>query len=251
MRVLSLGWGVQSFTLAVMAALGDIEPVDAAIHADTTHESSLTYDFAGRWTVYLEERGVKVATVKPKRADPTDNGYGQEDPPYYTLNNSGRAGQGKRQCTTQWKITPIRRWLQANRNGEQVTQLIGISTDEWHRMKDSGVKYITNSWPLIEKRMSRKDCEKYLSDHGIEIPHKSACYFCPYHSSSEWRLIKENAPDWNKAVSVDRAIRGIRKNYNLFVHPARKPLEDIDFRTLQEKGQTELWDAECSGMCGI
>ena len=32
MRVISLGWGVQSFTLAAMAALGDIPPVDAAIH---------------------------------------------------------------------------------------------------------------------------------------------------------------------------------------------------------------------------
>lgn len=42
-RAISLGWGWQSYCLAVMAALGDIEPVDAAIHADTTHERSATY----------------------------------------------------------------------------------------------------------------------------------------------------------------------------------------------------------------
>ena len=41
MRVISLGWGVQSFTLAAMVALGELEPIDAAIHADTTHDSVL------------------------------------------------------------------------------------------------------------------------------------------------------------------------------------------------------------------
>lgn len=38
MRIISLGWGVQSFTLAAMAALDEIEPVDFAVHADTTEE---------------------------------------------------------------------------------------------------------------------------------------------------------------------------------------------------------------------
>jgi hypothetical protein len=31
---ISLGWGVQSFTLAAMVALGELPPVDVAIHAD-------------------------------------------------------------------------------------------------------------------------------------------------------------------------------------------------------------------------
>ena len=33
MKIISLGWGVQSFTLAAMVALGELEPVDFAIHA--------------------------------------------------------------------------------------------------------------------------------------------------------------------------------------------------------------------------
>lgn len=36
LRVISLGWGVQSWSLAAMAALGEIPRVDYAIHADTT-----------------------------------------------------------------------------------------------------------------------------------------------------------------------------------------------------------------------
>ena len=60
---LSLGWGVQSWTLAAMVALGELPPVDLAIHADTTHEAAGTYAHAAKWTPWLEERGVKVVTV--------------------------------------------------------------------------------------------------------------------------------------------------------------------------------------------
>jgi 3'-phosphoadenosine 5'-phosphosulfate sulfotransferase (PAPS reductase)/FAD synthetase len=63
MKILSLGWGVQSFTLAAMVALGELEPIDYAIHADTTHESALTYEFADRWREWLEDRGVLVVVV--------------------------------------------------------------------------------------------------------------------------------------------------------------------------------------------
>lgn len=64
MRVISLGWGVQSFALAAMSALDELPPIDAAIHADTTHERTETYKFAAKWTPWLEERGVRVVTVK-------------------------------------------------------------------------------------------------------------------------------------------------------------------------------------------
>ena len=36
---LSLGWGVQSWTIAAMAALEELPPIDLAIHADTGHEA--------------------------------------------------------------------------------------------------------------------------------------------------------------------------------------------------------------------
>lgn len=258
MKIISLGWGVQSFTLAAMVALGDLEPVDFAIHADTTHESELTYQFAARWAGWLEERGVKVVTVHHSHNSPVDNGYGIQDVPYFTVDAHGNAGQGKRQCTTQWKINPMRSYISqytlrnfGRKTPGIIEQWIGISLDELQRMKDSDVKYITNRWPLIEKRMTRKDCESWLKDHGIEIPPKSACTFCPFHSSAEWRRIKANALDWLEAVSVDRAIRKARPPYDLFVHPARKPLESIDFRTAEEKGQLSLWDQECSGICGV
>lgn len=253
MRVISLGWGVQSFTLAAMSALGELEPVDAAIHADTTHESKLTYEFAARWTPWLEERGIQIATVKPdsKRQSGSIDDFGGVLIPAYTFKANDNIAILSRQCTDNWKRAPIRRWLQAHRNGQPVEQWLGISTDEALRMKPSQVKYITHRWPLIEKCMSRKDCERWLVDCGLEVPPKSACTFCPYHNTAEWRRIKATPEDWQEAVEVDKAIRKARPPYDLFVHPARKPLEEVDLRTEEERGQLRLWDEECSGLCGV
>ena len=242
-----------------MSALGELEPVDFAIHGNTTHESQLTYAFARRWEPKLNQLGVKVVTVKPDRADPLDNGYGHQDAPFFTKDTTNNEkGQGKRQCTTQWKIIPMRRYLSAELKRRNLTktpgvieQWIGISLDEYQRMHDSDVKYITHRWPLIEKHMTRKDCEMWLLAHNLEVPSRSACTFCPFHNTSEWRRIKRNKADWREAVTVDTAIRKARPPYDLFVHPSRKPLIEVDFRTEQEKGQLSLWDNECAGICGV
>ncbi len=250
MIVLSLGWGVQSWTLAAMSALGEIEKVDVAIHADTLHESSLTYDFAKRWTGWLEERGVKVVTVSTDFQDGTADKWGGVFIPAFTYSKKGN-GMLRRQCTQRWKIAPIKRWLQANRNKEPIEQWIGISTDEALRMKPSSVKYITHRWPLIERCMSRTDCKKWLTDHDLLIAPRSSCTFCPYHSTKEWRLRKSIGKDWKEAVAIDKSIRDIRPPFPLFVHPARIPLDEVDLRTQEEKGQLRLWDEECAGVCGV
>jgi hypothetical protein len=264
---ISLGWGVQSFALAAMVALGDLPMVDAVIHSDTTHEGEGTYAFARKYTPWLEERGVKVVTVsQPEQAakvttDKTDipafsavvdlpNGKQEVTIPAHT--STERGGMLRRQCTQRWKIAPIRRWLQANRNGLQVETWLGISLDEVQRMGPSDVKYIVNRWPLIEKRMSRHDCTLYLERHGIEIPPKSACVFCPFHSRNRWREMKlENGADWQKAIEVDEAIRKVRPPFDLFVHPDRIPLAEVDVSNEVDNGQLSLFDDECFGVCGV
>lgn len=258
MRIISLGWGVQSFTLAAMAAFGEIEPVDYAIHADTTHESSLTYDFARRWIGWLKERGVVVVVVVAthEKKNIIDK-WGGMQIPAFTAGKNGD-GQIRRQCTHEWKIRPMREWISAelDRIGIKKTpgivqQLIGISWDEIQRMKPADVQYIENQWPLIDKRMTRRDCVAWLEKHGLEVPPRSACTFCPFKSTAEWRFTKGIENDWSEAVTVDRMIRHARPPQDLFIHPSRKPLGEVDFRTAEEKGQLTLWDNECFGVCGI
>lgn len=246
MKVLNLGWGIQSFTLAAMVALGELEPIDAAIHADTTHERSATYAFAERWTPWLVERGVNVVTVCDYKAS-TEVWNGKMIPVFTDNRNKGQAF---RICTERWKIRPIRRWLQTNRNGSTVEQWLGISLDEAERMKPSPVKYITHRWPLIEKRMSRNDCINWLQRHDLEVPVKSSCVFCPYHNRSAWYDMKrENGADWKKAVEVDEAIRKTRPPFDLFIHRDRIPLYLSN--SISNNGQLDMFSEECSGFCFV
>ncbi len=261
LRVLSLGWGVQSFTLAAMSALGELPPVDYAIHADTTWERQHTYAFAAIWRAWLEEYDMASITVNAvgKHNDPRT--IGQTNVvcvPGYTRGRR-KDGQIRRQCTYDWKVMPIHRYLRSLgvKRTNPAELWIGISKDEWHRAKDSDVKYIAHRWPLLELDMTRADCVEWLQRHGLEVPGKSACTFCPYRDKRAWQDMKrENGADWAQAVEVDAAIRDKRPPYPLFVHSACKPLpqaviipEDTGYTQLDLGGMDDA-DAECdSGYC--
>ena len=253
-KVISLGWGVQSFTLAAMVALGELEPIDAAIHADTGFESQLTYEFAERWTGWLEDHGVKVVTVKGTTGK-IDEIYhttkvGRQFlriPAYYS--KDGLSAIMKRQCTTDWKVVPVRQWLQANRNNKPVEQWIGISLDEFERMRYSDVKYITNRYPLFEKRITRVACQLWLERNGIEVPPKSACVFCPYHSKAGWIKTKAVTEDWERAVKVDEEIRDFDAPIKTYLTNQMKPLTELDLSTPEDNGQMSFFD--CSGTCWL
>lgn len=258
MIALSLGWGVQSWTLAAMSALGELPKVDVAIHSDTTHERAATYAFASEWTPWLQERGVKVATVVNEGREGTDVviGGGKIPIPAHTAQD-GKAGVIRRQCTGAWKIRPIRRYLQAHRHGKPVELWLGITADEVQRAKDSDVAYITHRFPLLELGMSRADCLSWLTAHNLPSPGKSSCVFCPYLNRRAWQQMKrEGGADWQHAVEVDVAIRDVRLPGQLFVHPKRLPLEqavvipeDTGYSQLDLLSSDDT-DAECdSGHC--
>lgn len=241
-----------------MSALGELPKIDVAIHSDTRHERSSTYEFAAQWTPWLEERGVKVATAHNEAAGGTEvviNGN-KTHIPAHTL-NEGKAGVIRRQCTNEWKIQPIRRYLQAHRQGQPVELWLGISFDEFHRAKASGVQYIKHRYPLLEKKMDRADCLAWLAAHNLPSPGKSSCVFCPFLNKRAWQEMKrEGGTDWAHAVEVDNAIRNVRPPGELFVHPKRLPLEqaviipeDTGYSQLDMLSSDDA-DAECdSGHC--
>lgn len=257
MRVISLGWGVQSFGLAAMVAKGVLSPVDAAIHSNTTHERTETYEFAKRWTPWLEERGVKVVTVKGRRTGTVEKWHetGVMIPAFTAWENKEPSGLMRRQCTGDWKIQPIRQWMRPRRGNADVEMWLGITLDEIARMKPADVKYIKNYYPFIESfkpPMSRWQVVRWLQENGLEVPAKSSCVFCPYHDAATWREIKlAGNGDWERAVAVDEVIRNRRPGYLAYVHRDRVPLADVDVRNETDRGQLSLWDEECEGYCWL
>jgi len=62
---------------------------------------------------------------------------------------------------------------------------------------------------------------------------------CPFHSNKEWREVAKSPHDWEQAVDLDTRIRTLEGwKGNLFLHRKRIPLEEVDFRTQEEMGQS-------------
>ena len=248
LNIISLGAGVQSSTMALMAAHGEITPMpECAIFADTQAEPRSVYE----WLDWLETRlpfPVHRVTVGSLRDDLLQSAKDRSrvaSPPLF----SG-TGMLWRQCTQDYKIAPINKFI-----GKQRCVLwIGISTDETQRMKPNPRKNVTNRWPLIERDVSRGGCLKWMLEKGYPMPAKSACTFCPYHDDRTWRDMKMNDREsFADAVAVDHAIRnGIGKTTEtLYLHRSLQPLDQVDFRNAEDIGQLDMFGNECEGMCGV
>lgn len=275
LRILSLGAGVQSTTMALMCARGELPMPDAAIFADTGWEPKKVYEHL-KWLM-SDNVGlpfpVHIVSQGNIRADALakSNSTGQRFAaiPWFTINADGSKGMGPRQCTSEYKLRPLQRKTRELLNlpkGKRpkrgsVEMMIGISTDEAMRMRPSRLQYIENTWPLINiANMSRQDCFGWMAKNGYPTPPKSSCIGCPFHSNTQWRDQKDNAPEeWADSVLVDEAIRsqshrGIRGEQ--FMHADRVPLAEVDLRSHKEMGQDDLFGEglfgeDCEGMCGI
>jgi hypothetical protein len=262
LRVISLGAGVQSTTLALMAAQGEIGPMpDYAIFADTGWEPAAVY----RHLDWLES----VLPFPVHRAKRPGDDLGQlamriavEDItksamlPYFTANPDGML---PRQCSKEFKSRVVGRAIKAllgdkhKRGVKSVEQWLGISLEEMQRMKDAEQAFIQNRFPLIEVRMNRNDCLAWMAKNGYPKPPKSACIFCPYHNQEEWRLIL-GGEDRERLIEFDKAIRpgfvGMKGSAYLSKH--RQPIGEADFSTSADAGQIEFgFLQECEGMCGV
>jgi len=265
-RILSLGAGVQSTTVALMAARGDIPAPDAAIFADTGWEPAATY----RHLDWLEAQlpfPIRRVSAGNLRADVEAASSARAgrfaSVPWWVVGKDGKAAPGRRQCTAHYKLEPIYREARAMLGklprqriaAGSVEMLIGISRDEAQRMKPARSAWITNVWPLIDSHMTRRDCLRWLMERQYPEPPKSACLACPFHSDAMWREQRDNRPEeWADSLKVDALIRdsgsarGMRSQQ--FVHRSLKPLAEVDFSTIEERGQGNFLH-ECEGMCGV
>ena len=268
-RILSLGAGVQSSTLALMIAHGELPAVDAAIFADTQWEPAKVYE----WLDWLESEIQRLPHPFPiyrvtegnlrqnilTKQNTTGGRFAAV--PWFTVNPDGSRGMGRRQCTAEYKLKPLRRKQRElaglakgqRAKGVIVETLIGISTDEALRMKPSRDRWARNVWPLIDAGMSRQDCLRWFERKGYSTPPKSSCIGCPFHSVNEWRAIKSDPASWADALEIDAAIRkparGMRGEQ--FMVSQRVPLGDLDLSTAADHGQVDFFLNECEGMCGV
>lgn len=258
LRVLSLGAGVQSTTLLLMAVHGELR-LDRAIFADTQWEPRGVYDWLGGLQLAAGLAGipVDVVTAGNLRADAAGSRRFAAIP-LHVRNRDGSAGMLRRQCTKEYKVRPVQRVLRAlgATARHPIALLIGISRDEAQRMAPSRVRYAVHEYPLVDLRMTRADCVSWLAAHGYPEPPKSACIGCPFMDNGRWRDLRDNRPaEWADAVDLDAAIRSnTRIVGESFLHRSLVPLPMADLSTPRERasaaGQLDLFDDVSDGECG-
>ncbi len=320
LQILSLGAGLQSSVIGLMACHGEIEKPHAAIFADPQWESAATYE----WLTVLDEillkhgiplivvsigslPGALVSSARAERERRAQEGRGEDvttervwaaPPPLYTVSLRERGckwpkqieGQltlldvpaadaaddsgdpnGKirkpmmidvlgtlgRNCTRTYKIEPIQRaalqlmGFKRASPRRPVTQLLGITTDEAGRMRKPKSKAWINSYPLIDKGMSRGDCAAWLDHHGYKPIPKSSCLGCPFKSNRSLAEDRREDPEAFEATcQVDDEIReGIAgtKAQGLYLHRSARPLRDVYL----DDNNESLFDIDCQGVCGV
>lgn len=268
LNVISLGAGVQSSTMALMALMaahGEITPMpDCAIFADTGWEPRAVYDWLSWLTKQLPFPVHHVQSGNLRRdIEQHRNSTGQRFAavPWFMVNPDGTDGMGRRQCTAEYKLKPVRRKLRelvglmpGQRCREiRVQQWIGISSDEITRMKMSRDRWCENRFPLVDLRMSRWDCLRWMEKNGYPTPPRSSCLGCPFHSDAEWRHQRDTSPDeWADTLRVDEMIRHQPKIRSAqYMHRSNKPLSHVDLSTAEDRGQLNMFNNECEGMCGV
>lgn len=259
LRVLSLGAGVQSTTLALMAAHGEIGPKpDLAIFADTGDERPSVIEHL-RWLrsgnvlpfpVVEVSAGKRLSDNLHVRAS---GGKAFSAVPFYTV-----ASQGRRQCTKEFKTVPIAKELRRRLGyaprqripAASVEVWIGFSVDEAIRAGAAFDAFVVNRFPLFEKGMRRSGCVDWLKANGYPVPANSACWYCPYVDDVEWARIRREEPDvFAMACELDDGLRGVPGKQDEYVHRSRRPLREIDFSSSDERGQGMLM--VCEAGCGL
>lgn len=239
--ILSWGCGVQSTTLGEMSARGDLPRLDAILTSDTGWERQATYDIRDWYAARWRKMGMYVEIIEG--GDIQREGAAEHiHIPFWTSDG----GPLQRQCTRHFKITPIKRrsrelagyhaTLSPHPPPGSIEMWLGISLDEYTRMKHSRVQFIVHRYPLVELRINRQDCIDWLRQRDLPVPVKSACIGCPYRRASEWLEMREQAPDeFLAAIAFDEsnrhnplAVRGKSTDDELYIWRGGEPLASAD-----------------------
>jgi len=247
-NILSLGAGVQSSAIVYLSHSGKIPPYDKIYFADTGDEPQSVYTHVDYLKTLVDIEIVRIGNGKSLSEHLLGDDIKFFGMPLYVIAN-GKRSILKRQCTNEFKIIPIdlavRSWLVAHghgyvdaigrkyiRRGYSVNYHLGISLDEKRRVSLSRSAWKVHQYPLIELGMTRHDCIQFAIKYGYNIPPKSSCIFCPYHTDDYWLSLTND--ELERSFMLDDYIRSdVFKQKtktltgDLYIHSSCVPLRDV------------------------
>jgi hypothetical protein len=211
--VISYGGGVQSTALVVLS-MSEGWDVDEVVHVDLMDaESPATREYVRCFREWLQREYARDITIIER------NMYQDmlARPAFTPVPWHGRREKFmlRRQCTREYKVQPLTRYLYDRYPGDCIRLMLGISVDEYHRMRDSSAARIDHVYPLVDRRLTRWQCRDIIERAGLVVPSKSSCWFCPYRSvRSQLALVqhyprlREMAQVLEDRINTERRLRG-------------------------------------------
>lgn len=261
----SYGGGVQSNAMLVLAKRGEIDCrtfLFSNVGADSEHPATLEYVYNVAMP-YAEANGIELRElhripVKGRFAGQPETLYGRlMHPDSRSLPipvRMSNGAPGTRLCTADFKIRVIAKELKASGATKEnpMRVALGISTDEIERAHpgvDPREPSQFRVYPLLDLGLSRSDCINIIRDEGLPIPHKSSCYFCPFHDAEAWRELKVETPElWEKSCDLEDTLN--ERRAKLGKDPVYLTRHGVPLRTIQVDAQQTLGLDGCdSGYC--
>ncbi|MEG1256882.1 hypothetical protein [Clostridium sp.] len=276
MKILSCGAGMQSTALALMSCEkkkygDDIYPevpiYDAILFCDLGEEPRWVYDQVYFIQCACEDVGIPFYVLESNLHSHYVENFGKArvvSIPFWTIDESGKKGKMMRNCTLDYKINVMQKFIRSNLLGYKKGQHtrsedlkahemhLGFSVEEKHRCKDNPHKMFVNKFLLCDMNLERKDNYAYIKDvWGLETK-ASACTFCPFHRNYFFKHLKANyQEEYIKLIEFDDLLEIGQPNTKirskLYISRSRKRIKDLneddfnDKETFDYKGE-QIWN---------
>jgi hypothetical protein len=212
-NIYSFGGGVNSVAMVLLGGFDEI------VFCDTGCEWPETYDYL-EWFSKL----YPITILKPKK-----NIYD------YCWNYKMVPALRPRWCSFRFKREPFEKYVD-----KPCFKSLGFAYEERNRATISVEDGIENRFPLLEANMNRHLCVELIKKHGLPVPHRSSCYFCPQMSIAEWKELRRNHPDlFCKAEQLEARNREYRISQGkkpMYLYSNKKPL-----RVVVDENQEQLF----------
>lgn len=244
-RVLSYGGGLDSFVMLVRA-IQEGAPPDVVVFVDVADGSrTRENEDPGEWPgTYRHIREVVIPLCERQGIEFVWLTW-EEHPvrdarslfAWMMARQQIPVAGPNRLCTTIAKVERFEAWLTQRYGAVEVEVWIGFEAGEESRAKkdpNAGTKrkrkpgeaVRVNRFPLIEWKLCRCRCEKYIRSLGLPVPRKSACVFCPYASKGDWQVLARELPAQFVSVASLEQSKPPTKN--------GKKLSIMGYRTLKD-----------------
>jgi hypothetical protein len=211
-RYLAYGGGTNSAAILcgwVERGLVEREPIDVIYMANTGGEKPHTYAHLVTMSEWAQAHGLPrielITRIRGRKQTLEEM--------CLRLGVLPSIAYGRKSCSQRFKTEvqdihlnrhPLAR--EAWARGEHIEKLIGYDFHETRRwMKDhiDDGKY-SMRYPLVQWEWGREECVAAIKRHGLPLPGKSACFFCPSSTKPEIDELKRTYPVlFQRAIALE------------------------------------------------